>query len=286
MKRIGIVGLCLAAMFALSAMAASSAFAGEYGECVKAPKVGKPAKYLGHYTNKECTKKATKAEEEVGKTNKYNWQSAAGKTYTDSTKTAELKSAGGVIKCTASTSTGEITGWQSDTDNVTFTGCELSVTKGLCNSEGEPAGTIKTFALKTFLLDHGTKGLSGMEPKEGEVWTEITAEPGNPTGFGEQNYGEPLQAQYTCAPGVLFQTSGSLSSVTLPVNKMADKFTNEFGAGKGEQDLKTIAFEPGEVNTGPNTEVTKATVENVGKAKTEIRACNEPECEHEEEPPA
>ena len=35
MKRMTIVGLSLVAMFAFGAMAASSAFAGEYGTCLK-----------------------------------------------------------------------------------------------------------------------------------------------------------------------------------------------------------------------------------------------------------
>lgn len=35
MRRIKIAGLCVVALFALSAMAASSAFAGEFGLCKK-----------------------------------------------------------------------------------------------------------------------------------------------------------------------------------------------------------------------------------------------------------
>jgi len=311
MKRIRIVGLCLVAAFAFSAMATSSALAGEYGKCVTVAKgVGG---YHGKWLSKACepnlvTKKSEKASEsEVingGKKNKYEWESAAGSKSTSTTKTATLSSAGGAITCKKSTDEGEITGWQTDTDVSLFKECTLSATGGKCTSfvfneameeiPTAPEGDIETFTLKTYLLDHGTKGHSGLEPIEGETWTEFLATPGNPTGIGAQNFGEPLQAQYVCAPGVVFQTSGTLSGKTTPVSKMIDKFVTKFGAG-GEQDLKTIAFEPGEVNTGPNVETTTGTSINVGLAKTEIRECNEVgatpegkgamECEHEEPQP-
>ncbi len=53
MKRATTVGLCLTIIFALSALAAASAYAGEYGECVKVEK-GK----TGTYSNSSCTKPA------------------------------------------------------------------------------------------------------------------------------------------------------------------------------------------------------------------------------------
>ncbi len=55
MRSIKIVGLCLIAVFAFSAVAAGSAFASEptYLHCGKAAKVGK--KYTGGYNNKTCT---------------------------------------------------------------------------------------------------------------------------------------------------------------------------------------------------------------------------------------
>jgi len=305
MKRIGIVGLSLVAAFAFSAMAAASALAGEYGKCVTVHKEGKV--YKGHWLDKTCElKEASEAEVENGGTkNKYNWVSAAGTKSTSSTKTATFSTASGAFTCKKSTDTGEITGWQTGTETILFKECGFSATGGKCTSfvfgeKGEeiptaPEGDIETFTLKTYLLDHGTKGHSGLEPIEGETWTELLAAPGNPVGIGAENFGEPLQAQYLCAPGVVFQTSATLSGVTTPVSKMIDKFTTKFGAGKGEQDLKTIGFEPGEVNTGPNVETTTGTSINVGAAKTEIRECNEVgavkeagkaiTCEHEEAQP-
>ncbi len=49
MKRIRIMGLCLVAAFALTAVIASGAQAGQYGVCGKAAKVGKSytGKYIG-----------------------------------------------------------------------------------------------------------------------------------------------------------------------------------------------------------------------------------------------
>jgi hypothetical protein len=304
MKRIRIVGLCLVAVFALSAMIASTASAGEYGVCAKVAKTGKV--YKGKWIDKACevTKASAEEVEKGGKKNKYEWVSAAGDKATATTKTAVLSSAGGSITCKSSTATSEILGWQKGNNVSLFKECVLSVTGGKCtsfnfNEKGEEIptageGEIKTYTLDTGLLDHGTKGASGLEPKEGETWTEILADPGNPTGIGAENAGEHLQAQYVCAPGVVFQTSGTLSGKSTPVSKMESKFALEFKAGVEEQDLKTIGFEPAEVNLGPNVETVTASIANAGKVKTEIKECNEAgasnegkgvfACEHEEAP--
>jgi len=303
MKRIRTVGLCLVAVFACSALAASSAMAGEYGKCVAVAKVGEL--YHGKWIDKACeVKKASEQEvAEGGKKNKYEWVSAAGTKFKSTSKLGTLSSAGGSITCRSSTAEGQVTGWQTGTETVLFKECLLSdgskCTSFVFDEKGEevltaPQGDILTFALKTGLLDHGTKGASGLEPKEGETWTELLAEPGNPVGIGAENLGEPLQVQYVCSPGVVLQTSGTFSGVTAPVSKMYSKFETMFGVGKGEQDLKTIAFVPEEVNTGANVDTVAVTAKNEGKVKTEIRECNEAgavsegkgvfECEHQEPP--
>jgi len=67
MKRIRIVGLCLVAMFAFSAVAAGSAFAGEtpvWAKCVKTIKNPTTHKYEGRYSNKECTEELAPGEGE------------------------------------------------------------------------------------------------------------------------------------------------------------------------------------------------------------------------------
>ncbi|MGP0102217.1 MAG: hypothetical protein ACLPUT_11440 [Solirubrobacteraceae bacterium] len=266
MKRIGIVGLCLAAMFALSAMGASSAFAGEYGVCAKAAKSGK--KYTGKYLDKNCTKAATEGEIAEGKKNKYEWDPYPGPagtkwTYTSKSKTAILEGAAGDITCKASTDAGEVTGVKSDVDTTTFTGCILSVTKESCQNTAT-AGTIVTTHNVTTLIDHGETGDSGKEPKEGEVWTQYT---------GEGTTGpEGTLASWECS-GIPFTTNGSLSGVTTEdVNVMSTKSKTTFNKEVGEQDLLTTFFNPftSKIETGPAVENVTGEAKNAGKI--EIKA--------------
>jgi hypothetical protein len=274
MKRISILGLCLVAVTAFFALATTSAFAGEYGNCVKLKAVAK--KYDGKYTNAECTVAATAKQIEEGKVNKYEWESAAGTTDKSSSKVATLKSETGEITCTKSKGTSEITGWESNKETTTFEDCTLSVTKGKCTGAGDKAGTIVSSA-DTFLIDHGTKGPSGDEPKEGEVWNEFQST----TGTGG------LLAEFTCEPGVIFKTTATLSCPMSPVNAKPGKAAKLECAGKtGEQDLVTEFSENGGLSfesTGHNEEIVAST-EKLNK-DVEIRACNEPKCEHEEPVP-
>ncbi len=62
MKSMRILGLCLAAVFALSAIAVSSAAAAqpEYKTCGKATKIVKT--YTGKYTDKNCSEVNAKSE--------------------------------------------------------------------------------------------------------------------------------------------------------------------------------------------------------------------------------
>jgi hypothetical protein len=72
MKSIRVIGLCLVAAFAFSAIAVAGASAETtptFVKCVKAAKVG--GKYTGQYTNKTCTVKASEAQIKEGKQNKY-----------------------------------------------------------------------------------------------------------------------------------------------------------------------------------------------------------------------
>jgi hypothetical protein len=261
MKRIGIVGLCLAAMFALSAMGASSAFAGEYGVCAKAAKSGKT--YTGKYEDKNCTK------EEAAKTGgKYEWVPYPGPagtkwTYTSKSKTAILEGSAGDITCKASTDTGEVTGVKSDVDTTSFTDCILSITKESCQN-GATKGTITTTKNVTTLIDHGEKGDSGKEPASGEVWTQFTGE-----GTTSQ---EGLLAEWECS-GIPFKTNGSLSGVTTEdVNVMSTKSKTTFNKSVGEQDLVTTFFNPltGKVESGAAVENVTGEVKNAGKI--EIKA--------------
>jgi hypothetical protein len=259
MRRFTVVGLCFVAAFAFSAMAASSAFAGEYGNCVKSK--------TGKFIDSACLKK--------GSPGKYEWVQSLEKG-TSKSKAASLKSAAGEITCKKSKDVSEILGWQKNKETTTFEQCELSVTKGSCTGIGNPKGTIVSTAF-TYLIDHGTKGPSGLEPAEGEVWNEFQ---------GAEKGIEGKLAEFVCEPGVIFRTSKTLSCPLTPVNKKPGaKSTLTCGAGKGEQDLNTEFSQDGGKtfnNTGPNTEQVTASIKT--KPKTEIRACNEPMCEHEELP--
>jgi hypothetical protein len=171
MRRIKIMGLCLVAVFAFSAIGVSAAQAGEYGVCKKIPETAAKADQ-GKWEDKNCTKAAVLPySETVGHDGEYEWfpgitahtASAAGGygsnvslgyfNFTDKTGTAVLSTPalGGKVTCTASTSTGKITAPTEDRDTVTFTGCETEGKK--CASAGQAAGTIKTNLLKTDVID-------------------------------------------------------------------------------------------------------------------------------------
>jgi len=275
MKRIHVLGLCLVAAFAISAMASSAAFAGEYGQCLKiSPVTGKALKNT-KYKDENCTIKESVTDPD----GKYEWFPGAPKScqgaknghYTDSACTvgqkesdpdgkfearcgAEAGSGGNfgkalncaafksktgfaalstpalgasAVECQKSTGTGEITGAKTGTAITTFTECSTKGEK--CQSKGELAGTIKTFALNTTLIDHGEKGLSGGEPITGEVWTEFSIKSG-----------EPSLAIFSCTGVGFFSAVGSNAGVTEGnTNKMGLVNKTEIKVGLGEQDQIT-----------------------------------------------
>lgn len=178
MKRIRIVGLCLFAVFALSALVASSASAAlpEFKVCVKAAKVGKL--YTGHYTDKACSKHATAPEEAAGKTNKYeraSWTKAKKTTFkgknVNGTPHNNIVNPFGVSKggpsepahiegtttCTSEKVTGKVTSEKTETWSTEYKGCEALTTP--CNTKGDKSGVIKTETLEGTLvyINAGTK---------------------------------------------------------------------------------------------------------------------------------
>ncbi len=130
MKRIRIVGACLVAVFAFSAVVVSAAsansFAPEFTKCVKAAKAAKGAthKYEGHFNNKECSEPGTEAEGH----GKYERTSAVGTEFTGKSKTTtfKVKGAGGkveTITCKKDTVKGVIITQSQTEDTITFEGC-------------------------------------------------------------------------------------------------------------------------------------------------------------------
>ncbi len=277
MKRIGIVGLCLATAFVLTAVIASAAQAGEYGRCVKAKE--------GRYTNAGCT------EESVTKEGDYEWVPGPGPRPKDTGKTgvATLTGAAGVIECKKSTSTGEITGVKSDKELFTFSKC---TTKGApcttiritgVSEKGEaiwtettPAGSIETFPLNTTLIDHGEKFVQltaegefekFVEPAEGEAWTLFTS-----SEEGEENPYKGLQAVYECKEVARIFTGGELAGVTTPVNAMETSLTTTFEEGRGLQDLFSDAEVGGKPPLIPiGRGIEKTSGETKGEEKNEVR---------------
>jgi hypothetical protein len=272
MKRKSMFGLCVVAAlaaFAISAMAASSASAGTYYSC-QAKKKGKyttgtcltlakpnkgkfeklpvstcVAKKKGKYTTGTCTV--------LAKPNKGKFEKVAGPKFTATTGPAELTTpafGAGAVKCKASSTVGEITGAKTDTERVTFTGCEF---EGLpCESAGEnstpsgKAGVIITNLLDSKLIDHGEKGPSGGEPAVGEVWDNLIS-----------SEHEPYSSEFNCAGVVFLRTAGSISGAYTAgsVNVLSATSTLLFEKGKGEQDLETEALtESGWIGPAPSNE--------------------------------
>jgi hypothetical protein len=261
MKRTSMLGLCVVAAlaaFAISAMAASSASAGTYYWCVaqkkgnynagcatksSKPKKGKAelaevklcvAKKKGVYENSSCTTVDPKK-------GKGKYEKVAGPKVTASTGEAVLTTpdlGSGAVKCKASTTTGEITGAKTDSERVTFTGCEFETlpceSAGANSTPSGKSGVIITNLLDSKLIDHGEKGPSGLEPATGEVWDSLTS-----------SEHEPYQAEFNCAGVVFLRSSGTISGVYTAgsVNKLSTSATELFEKGKGEQDLGTEAIE-------------------------------------------
>jgi hypothetical protein len=268
MNRMKMMGLCLVAMFAFGAIIASAAQAGEFGNCVKSK--------TGKYNNNICTT------EGAGKT-KYEWVSAAGEKSKDSTKSSVLSSELGTITSKKSKGTDEITGFKTDTATTEFEDVVLTATKGKCEnlSKFEETGGKTPYSGEvtsynhTELLDHGTKGPSGLEPAAGEVWDVFAPLEGSPV--------FPYDAYFICEPGVIFRTFDTVSGVVQKVNTKPGKSGETlFGKEKGEQDLATEFSENGGEtfsSTGANVETT--TAKSAWNSLVEVRACEEPSCTNE-----
>lgn len=237
MKRIKVVGLCLMAVFAMSAVVASSAGAAEIGECVKnLTKTGK-------YADKSC--QTLSPGENTGK---YDWKkgvTAEHAPFTAKTKAASLVGAAGTIECKKSSTVGEWTSNKTDEEVVTFVSCEIKSPEltGECHSEGQAEGTIVTNKLKTTLLGEGEFSLefnaetSKYEPKfvgAGEVWDQFRGPSGE---IGS------IQAEYECAKVVVIRTFGNLAGVFSAgsINVASKKNEIAFDEGKGAQGLLSEA---------------------------------------------
>ncbi len=244
MRRIKMMGLCLVAVVALTAVAVSSASAAlpEFKVCAKAAKSGKA--YTGHYTDKVCSVKASEKEISEGKTNKYElegWEAAKKKGFKGKNGTSTLTSyipenektpwtggsPVGVVTCKSGGSVGEVTGPKTETVTVEFKTC-TSEGKKCTSTNGAKSGTIKTEPLTA------TIGYI-----EGGVGADVEAT------------NHKLSAEFTCE-GLAIKTTGSvIGVVTGNVNKISKESTQTFAANEKHGQAVVFGEFPENPETGP-----------------------------------
>ena len=221
MRRMRVIGLCLVAVFAMSAMfvSSASATAPEFGRCIKKAK----AEGAG-FSDAGCLKA-------VGTAAKFEWTNtlAKNKFSASSATLSTLETVGGTkITCKTEKNAGaEYTGEKTVGKIVAeFAGCETS--KIACNSTGNGSGEITTFALK---------GLLGYEKKEVELSkskleVQLSAE------------STPLIAEFTCST-IHVEVKGCVAH-PISAGKMLLEATEKFTASKGEQ--KPDKFDGGPID--------------------------------------
>jgi len=224
MKRMRIMGLCLVAVFAVTAFAASSASAlPEVERCI--------AKAGGKYTEGNCNTKVTKGGSfELSK----EYPNAG---FTGSSGTSFLETESGTkIECSGSTAKGD---WDADfagsppkpspikeAENVfaTFTGCTLGVAKKNCQTEGSPTGEIKTNQLE------GPLGYLSKAKKEVGAELKPHVKKGTFATFECEGFGKILVGEGTGKLGDCI-----IATVTSPVNTTTTSGTELYTGIKGPE---------------------------------------------------
>ena len=262
MKRIKVVGLCLVAVFAMSAIVASGAQAtgAEFGQCV--------AKKKGEYTTATCAVKSVKAHKgkfefvpgpsptcaaqkhgeyttntcsvKSSKPKKGKFEKKAGSSFTlvGGPGVLETPAFGGPVECTNSTGSGKITGAKKNESITTFENCQTGGKK--CNSALAPSGIITTQPLTGTLIGHGEKGPKGNEPASKAAWTDIVGTSGPSSIF-------------TCEGGIEIETNGDVVGVTTPTNSASNSSTLTFAKAGPEQNLlTTLSLGGSPVGTAPS----------------------------------
>src|ERR1700728_523452 len=213
MKRIRIAGLCLVAVFALSAAVASSASAAEMPSFKVCKKV---AKGTGKFGAKTCTGAVGKGAYELGAWNEGKEASPKLKGKNGvSTLTSYIKGFGivGSVTCTKAKSEGHITSSDEETVVVTFEKCESS--KEVCTSPGGKKGDIVTKTLTGLLIL-------------------ISAEP---VSVGVLIKGSPISAEFACGAEKV-STVGSVDGVlTGNVGKIGKETTSTFAVNAGGENV-------------------------------------------------
>lgn len=239
MRRIKMMGLCLVAAVALTAVAVSSASAAlpEYQVCAKVAKNAEK-KYTGKFSDKLCSTSEPKGE---GKYELESWEAAKKKGFKGKNGVSTLDSyipeneatpwtggtVVGTVSCKSGKSEGEITGPKTSTVTVEFKTCTSEGKK--CTSEGQKAGVIKTKLL------NATLGF--IEP--GVVGSDVEAAD------------KGVSAAFNCE-GLEIVTVGSVIGVNSGnVNKVSKEGTQTFNVNaKGGQEVVFGEFPENEI-TGP-----------------------------------
>lgn len=231
MKRIRIVGLCLVAAFAFTALAASSAFATAppqpvFGKCLK-----KAVATGEGYSDTGCTKHVASAA-------KYEWVKggANGVEYTTAIKEATSATLETTKKekvvCTGETSTGKILTETTQETTPTFTGCSTLTKK--CSTPGKPEGTISVAPLE------GTLGTEKIYIKEGKEEYAKDKVAGN---LYRQSNPKGEIVEFECAGFVIKVRETVLYPLT--ADKMETTVTVKFAATGGKQKPEHFVVETG-----------------------------------------
>ncbi len=217
MTRNRLGGLCVAAVFAFSAMATSSAQAAPvWGFCGKAV-----PKDMGTYTEKTC--KTESVPPKTGKFSFFGLHKFPEKFDSKFNAVRWNMGANGEVVCSKGTDDGSITAASETKTQITLGHCDLAGDIP-CTTAGKKAGEIQTKVLRTRLLGFGEQAGGGQahEPAAGEIWIEY-------------GVGLPVWTEFECA-GVLIKVTGS---ATPPVKRYEPgRNTRTFKEGeKGEQAL-------------------------------------------------
>jgi hypothetical protein len=212
MKRVGILAVCLVAVFAASTVATATDELPEIGRCVKVAGVA-----THRYATGSCT---TRSQGE--NTGRYEWKPGPGPNprFTATAEASYLEAVGKTtLKCHAGTAKGEFTGPRTDVATITFTGCELGSPTGIeCRTPGAKAGEVVTNTLQG-----GIGYISGAGTTKPVVGMRLSPAAG--TQF----------ARVECS-GLTVVVSGSvIGAVTGAIDRMTLVTWLKFKAAKGKQ---------------------------------------------------
>jgi hypothetical protein len=249
MKRLGLLSVCVIAVFGTNAVATATEELPEIGRCVK---VAGAATH--RYANAGCT-----IENEAKDTGRYEWEAGPGphRGFTSSAEASDLETVGKVMmKCRAGTATGEFTGPKTNVATITFTGCELGSPVGVpCRTPGAKGGEVVTNKLE------GALGyISGAGTTKPTVGMRLAPASGT-------------QLVSVDCSGITVTVSGSvIGKVTGAIDKMALRSRLKLKASKGKQI-------PEQLEDGTRSVLSAATgaqAEQAGLTSTETNTNEEP----------